>query len=71
MHKYPMQLYWSKDDDAFIVEVPDLPGCAADGPTPEEAVKEAQAAIDRWLWVAQEEGWKIPDCSPRPLQTAS
>ena len=71
MHKYPMQLYWSEDDDAFIVEVPDLLGCSADGPTPEEAVKEAQAAIDRWLWVAREEGWKIPECSSRPLQTAS
>ncbi len=65
MHKYPMQLYWSEDDEAFIVEVPDLLGCAADGPTPEEA------AIDRWLWAAREEGWKIPECSPRPLQTAS
>ena len=60
MHK----LYWSEGDDAFTVEVPDLPGCAADGPSPEEAAKEAQAVIDRWLWVARKE------CSPRPLQTA-
>ena len=59
MHKYPMQLYWSEDDNAFIVEVP---GCAADGPT-----KEAQAAMDRWLWMAREES----ECSPRLLQTAS
>lgn len=64
MHPYPMILEWSEPDRAFVVTVPDLPGCFADGPTPEAAVREAQIVIREWIEVAREEGWPIPP--PRP-----
>lgn len=46
MSKYSMFLSWSDDDQAYIVSVPELPRCMADGKTPEEAVKDAQVIID-------------------------
>ena len=58
--KYEMILYWSKEDDTFIVEVPELPGCMADGTTYEEAVKNAIKIINEWIETAKEEGREIP-----------
>jgi predicted RNase H-like HicB family nuclease len=49
MHKYELIVYWSAEDDAFVVEVPELPGCMAHGATPAEAVASAQEAIALWL----------------------
>ncbi|MEK6986088.1 MAG: type II toxin-antitoxin system HicB family antitoxin [Candidatus Thermoplasmatota archaeon] len=64
MHHYPMIIEWSEEDRAFLVTVPDLPGCIADGATPEAALREAQAVIGLWIEVAREKGWPIPP--PRP-----
>ena len=60
MSKYELIIYWSREDDAFIVEVPELPGCMADGATYEEAVANAQAAIREWVETAKAIGRPIP-----------
>lgn len=57
---YRITLAWSDEDQAWIAEVPELAGCAADGATPQAAVDHIVAAIDRWLRIAHEEGWTIP-----------
>lgn len=53
-------LYWSSEDDAFIAEVPELPGCAADGATYGEALKNAEVIIQEWIETARELGRPIP-----------
>ncbi len=58
--KYEMIIYWSKEDNAFIVEIPELPGCMADGETYEQAVKNALVVIDEWIDTAKELGRDIP-----------
>jgi predicted RNase H-like HicB family nuclease len=58
--RYEVIIYWSKDDDAFIAEVPELPGCMADGTTYREAVENAETAIQDWIETARELGRKIP-----------
>lgn len=58
--KYEMVIYWSEEDDSFIVEVPELPGCMADGATYREAVINAEVVIEEWLETAQELGRSIP-----------
>ncbi|MBD2767855.1 type II toxin-antitoxin system HicB family antitoxin [Hymenobacter sp. BT664] len=69
-HHYPVVLYWSADDQAFIVEVPDLPGCMADGATQEEALANGLLIIQEWLDFAKELGREIP--APRArLQIAA
>ena len=60
-YKYEVIIYWSKADEAFIAEVPELPGCAADGATYSEAMKNAEAIIDEWIQTAQELGRPIPE----------
>lgn len=60
MHKYELVIYWSRDDELFVVEVPELPGCMADGKTYDEAVKNAQVAIDEWIETAKDLGREIP-----------
>lgn len=69
-HKYEVVVYWSADDEAFVAEVPELPGCAAHGSTPEEALREAQEAITLWLDTAREFGDPIPAPKGRRLQYA-
>ena len=61
MHKYERIIYWSKDDDAFIVEVPELPGCMADVETIQEAKQNSETIISEWLEVAKERGQEIPE----------
>lgn len=61
-----MEVFWSDDDQAFIVRVPELPGCMADGATYEEAVKEAQVVIRQWIQTAKELGREIPQPRPAP-----
>ncbi|MDR3700800.1 MAG: type II toxin-antitoxin system HicB family antitoxin [Candidatus Sulfopaludibacter sp.] len=65
--KYEIILYWSVDDDAFIAEVPELPGCAADGPTRQEALANAEIVIQEWIETAQEFGRPIPEPKGRLL----
>jgi len=59
--KYEMIIYWSDEDEAFLVEVPELPGCMADGETYEEAVNNAQQVIHEWIDTARELGREIPE----------
>jgi len=59
--KYEMILYWSEVDQAFIVEVPELPGCMADGETYEQAVTNARQVIQEWIATAQALGRPIPE----------
>lgn len=67
MTKYEIILYWSVDDDAFIAEVPELPGCAADGPTRQAALANAEVVIQEWIETAQELGRPIPEPKGRLL----
>ncbi|MEL6769497.1 MAG: type II toxin-antitoxin system HicB family antitoxin [Bacteroidota bacterium] len=59
--RYEIILYWSTDDEAFIAEVPELPGCMADGATYAEAVANAEVVIREWIETAQELGRSIPE----------
>jgi predicted RNase H-like HicB family nuclease len=61
MYKYEIIVYWSDDDQSFIAEVPELPGCAADGATYQEAIKNAELIIDEWIETAKELGRQIPE----------
>jgi predicted RNase H-like HicB family nuclease len=61
MTKYEVIIYWSTEDNAFIAEVPELPGCAADGATKQAALKNADAVIKEWIATAQELGRPIPE----------
>ncbi len=61
MTKYEVILYWSKEDSAFIAEVPELSGCAADGMTRQEALANVEIIIDEWLETARELGRNIPE----------
>ncbi len=56
-----MIIYWSDTDNAFIVEVPELPGCMADGATYVEAVKQAEIVIQEWIDTARELNRPIPE----------
>ncbi len=60
-HKYGVILYWSDEDEAFIAEVPELDGCAAYGPTYQEALREAQVVMDEWVETAKDLGRPIPE----------
>jgi predicted RNase H-like HicB family nuclease len=59
--RYELIIYWSKDDDSFIVEVPELPGCMADGQTYAGAVKNAEVVIQEWIETARKLGRPIPE----------
>lgn len=59
--KYEIILYWSKEDEAYIAEVPELAGCMADGPTAREALQNVELVAMEWLEVAKEEGREIPE----------
>ena len=58
--KYEMIIYWSQEDQAFIVEAPELPGCMADGRTYQEAVANAEVIISEWIETANEVGRDVP-----------
>ena len=60
MSKYELILFWSEEDQAFIAEVPELPGCMADGASYTEAVANAEKVIQEWIQTAQEMGRPIP-----------
>lgn len=60
MYNYAIILYWSDDDQAFIAEVPELPGCMADGKTRQEAIANAETVIKEWIDIAIEDGEEIP-----------
>ena len=60
MYNYEIILYWSNDDNCFIAEVPELPGCMADGVTRQEALKNVEIIISEWIETAIEENREIP-----------
>lgn len=60
MIRYEIIIYWSEDDQSFIAEVPELPGCAADGSTYQEALKNVEQIIKEWIETAQKLGRPIP-----------
>ncbi len=70
MYRYEVIIYWSTEDDAFVAEVPELPGCMAHGDTYEAALASAQEAIDLWIDTAKEFGDRIPEPKGRRLQLA-
>lgn len=61
MYKYERIIYWSEDDSAFIVEVPELPGCMADGETVGDAIANAEVIIREWIESAMQRGQEIPE----------
>ena len=70
IHRYEIIIYWSEEDQAFIAEVPELPGCVAQGDSPDAALSQAQDAISLWLDTAREFGDPIPVPKGRRLQYA-
>lgn len=60
MIKYEIIIYWSDEDNAFIAEVPELPGCMADGKTYREAISNAEQIIQEWIETAKSVGREIP-----------
>ena len=58
--RYEIILYWSVEDEAYIAEVPELPGCAADGATYHAALENVQVVIDEWIETARDLGRDIP-----------
>ena len=67
MHKYERIIYWSEQDNKFIVEVPELSGCMADGSTAVEALENVEIIINEWLETAKEIGREIPQPKGRLL----
>lgn len=60
INRYEMIIYWSDVDQSFVVEVPELPGCMADGATYQDAVANAEIVINEWIETAQSLGRPIP-----------
>lgn len=58
--KYEIIIYWNKDDEAFIAEVPELAGCMSDGKTYQEALTNVQRVIEEWVETAENIGRRIP-----------
>ena len=71
MYKYGITLYWSNEDDAFVAEVPALPGCMAHGDTQEVALKNINQAIALWIDTAKEFGDPIPKPKGERLMLAA
>jgi predicted RNase H-like HicB family nuclease len=63
--KYEMIVYWSDEDQTFVVDVPELPGCMADGETYEEAVTNARQVIEEWIETARQLGRAVPETKGR------
>ena len=63
--KYELIIYWSDEDQSFVVEVPELPGCMADGETYEQAVANAKIVIKQWVETARELNRPVPEPAGR------
>ncbi len=70
MNKYEIIIYWSDEDETFVAEVPELPGCAAHGSTQEESLRNANEAIQLWIDTAKEFGDPVPEPRGRRLMLA-
>jgi predicted RNase H-like HicB family nuclease len=67
MYKYGTIIYWSEEDQAFVADVPELPGCMAHGASQDEALSNAKQAIQLWLDTARGFGDPIPEPKGRRL----
>lgn len=67
MHRYEIVIFWSDEDDVFVADVPELPGCRAHGDSPAAALTNCQEAIALWLDTARELGRAIPEPKGRRL----
>ncbi len=67
MQRYEIIIYWSSEDDAFVAEVPELPGCMAHGDTQEAALRDVKDAIQLWIDTAREFGDPVPEPKGRRL----
>ena len=70
MHKHDVIVYWSREDSAFVADVPELPGCLAHGASPAEALANAQEAVSLWIDTAVEFGDPVPEPKGRRLMLA-
>lgn len=70
MSKYEIIIYWSEEDSVFIAEVPELPGCMADGESYSEALRNAENVIREWIETAISLGRKVPEAKGRKLNYA-
>ncbi len=61
MYQYEIIIYYSRDDEAYIAEVPELAGCMADGPTAKEALENIEVVISEWIETAKQLGRTIPE----------
>ena len=66
-NRYEMIIWWSVEDDVYVVDVPELPGCMAHGTTRQTAIKNAEAAIKFWIRTAKDDGSEIPQPRGRLL----
>jgi predicted RNase H-like HicB family nuclease len=66
-YRYEIIIYWSDEDQAYIAEVPELSGCAADGPTYQEALAQAEIVISEWIKTATDLGRQVPEPRGRLL----
>jgi predicted RNase H-like HicB family nuclease len=64
---YEMILWWSNEDDCYVVDVPELPGCMAHGSSRAEAIQNAEEAIALWVQSAREDGIRVPKPKGRLL----
>lgn len=65
---YPIEVFWSDEDQAWIADVPDLPYCTAHGATPHEAVAEVELAAEAWIEAARATGRPVPEPSARVVR---
>lgn len=61
MYKYEIIIFWSEPDNAYVTEVPELPGCMADGATTKEALENTEKVIAEWIETAKEVGRMVPE----------
>lgn len=69
--KYELIIYWSEEDQSFVVEIPELPGCMADGQTYEQAATNALKVINEWIETAHKLGRPIPQPNGRLMYASS
>lgn len=66
---YPIEVFWSDEDEAWIANVPDLSLCSGHGDTPQAAVEEVEVAVEAWLETARKQGLDIPKPSTKSIRS--
>ena len=67
-HRYEITLYWSDEDQAYVAEVPELPGCFADGPSYLDAIANVEDVIDGWIETATAMGRAVPEAKAHRIR---